>query len=87
MYINFMKSYFKIFIKILILLLVTIKFANAQNTINTSAKYAILIDHETGRVLLNKNSNSSMSPASMSKLMTIYLTFEAIKQDRMNLDT
>ena len=28
-----------------------------------------------------------MSPASMSKLMTIYLTFEAIKQDRMNLDT
>ena len=87
MFINFITSYFKIFINILILLLVTIKFANAQNVINTSAKYAILIDHETGRVLLNKNSNSSMSPASMSKLMTIYLTFEAIKQDRMNLDT
>jgi len=87
MYINFIKSYLKIFINILLLLFVTIKFTNAQNTINTSAKFAILIDHETGRILLNKNSDASMSPASMSKLMTIYLTFEAIKQDRMNLDT
>ena len=87
MYINFIKSYLKIFIKVLLLLFVTIKLTNAQNTINTSAKFAILIDHETGRILLNKNSDASMSPASMSKLMTIYLTFEAIKQDRMNLDT
>ena len=81
MYINFIKSYLKIFIKVLLLLFVTIKLTNAQNTINTSAKFAILIDHETGRILLNKNSDASMSPASMSKLMTIYLTFEAIKQD------
>ena len=87
MYINFIKSYLKIFIKVLLLLLVTIKLTNAQNAINTSAKFAILIDHETGRILLNKNSDASMSPASMSKLMTVYLTFEAIKQDRMNLDT
>ncbi len=58
MYINFIKSYLKIFIEILLLLLVTIKFTNAQNTINTSAKFAILIDHETGRILLNKNSDA-----------------------------
>ena len=54
MYINFIKSYLKIFIKVLLLLFVTIKLTNAQNTINTSAKFAILIDHETGRILLNK---------------------------------
>ena len=45
------------------------------------------MDHDTGRILLNKNSDVKMSPASMSKLMTIYLTFEAIKQERINLDT
>ena len=80
-------SCFKIMIKIIIILLVITKISNAQNTINTSAKYALLIDHETGRILLNKNSDIKMSPASMSKLMTIYLAFEAIKQERMNLDT
>ena len=79
--------YLKITLKIIVILLLTLKICIAQNTINTSAKYALLIDHETGRILLNKNSNIKMSPASMSKLMTIYLTFEAIEQERINLDT
>ena len=76
--------YLKITLKIIVILLLTLKICIAQNTINTSAKYALLIDHETGRILLNKNSNIKMSPASMSKLMTIYLTFEAIEQERIN---
>ena len=81
------KSYFKILINILFILFISIKNSNSDTTINTSAKYALLMDHDTGRILLNKNSDVKMSPASMSKLMTIYLTFEAIKQERINLDT
>ena len=61
--------------------------SQSERNINTSAKYAILIDYETGRVLLNKSSNIPTAPASMSKLMTIYLAFEALKQDRISLDT
>jgi len=61
--------------------------AFSQTIINTSAKYAILMDSDSGRILLNKNSKVAMAPASMSKLMTIYMVFEAIKLDRISLDT
>ena len=73
MYKKYEINCFKLITFFIIIMLVTIKLSNAENIINTSAKYAILIDHDTGRILLNKNSDTSMSPASMSKLMTIYL--------------
>ena len=81
------KSYFKILINILFILFISIKNSNSDTTINTSAKYALLMDHDTGRILLNKNSDVKMSPASMSKLMTIYLTFEAIKQAELEVES
>ncbi len=59
----------------------------AARIINTSAKEALLIDFDTNRILLNKNANVKMAPASMSKLMTIYMAFEALEQDRIYLDT
>ena len=70
-----------------ILFLFNLNNAFSQTIINTSAKYAILMDSDSGRILLNKNSKVAMAPASMSKLMTIYMVFEAIKLDRINLDT
>ena len=79
--------FFKVLLSVLILCLFSLKHSLSEPTINTSAKYAVLIDYDTGRILLNKNSNISMSPASMSKLMTVYMTFEALKQDRISLDT
>ena len=79
--------FFKVLLCIIVLCLFNLKQSLSDVTINTSAKYAVLMDYETGRVLLNKNSNISMAPASMSKLMTIYMAFEAIKQDRISLDT
>lgn len=58
--------------------------ANAQ-TIDTIAKNALLMDAETGTILLNKNSDQAFPPASMSKLMTIYMAFEQIKAGEANL--
>ena len=55
----------------------------AERYINTSAKYVFLMDYETERVLLEKSSNIPTAPASMSKLMTIYLAFEALKQENI----
>lgn len=54
--------------------------------IETKAREALLLDSTTGTVLLNKNADQSMPPASMSKLMTAYLLFESIKDGRVSLE-
>ena len=52
----------------------------------TPAREAILIDYDSGRVLFEKNADIRMPTASMSKLMTMYMVFEAIKQGRLSMD-
>lgn len=59
--------------------------ARAQ-TIDTPAKHAILMDYETGAVLFAKDADVPMPPASMSKLMTLTLLFEELKEGRVKLD-
>ncbi|MFD2207535.1 D-alanyl-D-alanine carboxypeptidase family protein [Kiloniella antarctica] len=54
--------------------------------IDTSAREAYLIDYTTKTVLLNKNAETSMPPASMSKIMTAYMVFERLKDGRLSLD-
>ena len=60
-------------------------FASAQS-LETSAREAILIDMSTGTVLLEHNADQRMPTASMSKIMTMYMVFEAIEQGRLSLD-
>ena len=50
------------------------------------ATSAFVIDQTTGTVLLNKNADQMLPPASMSKLMTLYITFEALRDERLALD-
>ncbi|MBZ8119739.1 D-alanyl-D-alanine carboxypeptidase [Roseovarius sp. LXJ103] len=52
----------------------------------TEAGSAFVMDVGTGTVLLNKNADVPLPPASMSKLMTLYVTFEAIRDGRLSLD-
>ncbi|MEE9299805.1 MAG: D-alanyl-D-alanine carboxypeptidase family protein [Alphaproteobacteria bacterium] len=52
----------------------------------TAAPQAILIDDATGTVLFEKNVDITVPPASMSKLMTIYLTFELLAEERLAPD-
>ena len=52
----------------------------------TPATHAVLIDHETGTVLLEKNADEAMPPASMSKLMTIYMVLERLADGALSLD-
>jgi len=54
--------------------------------IETKAREAIVLDPQTNTVLLSKDGNVSMPPASMSKMMTIYMLFESIKDGRVSLD-
>jgi D-alanyl-D-alanine carboxypeptidase (penicillin-binding protein 5/6) len=57
----------------------------AQAAIETSAEHALLMDAQTGQVLWQKDGMVPMPPASMSKLMTIDLLFQRIKDGRVKL--
>ena len=54
--------------------------------VDTVARQAILIDFDTGAVLLEKNPDDRMPPSSMSKLMTMYVVFDLLKAGRLTLD-
>ena len=59
--------------------------ASAQ-TIETTAREALIIDATTDTVLLEHNADERMPTASMSKIMTMYMVFEALDQGRLSLD-
>ncbi len=51
-------------------------------------KYAgIVVDARTGNVLYSENADRLQYPASLTKMMTLYMTFEALEQGRIRLDT
>ena len=47
--------------------------------IDTKAEQAVVIDFDTNEVLFEKNSNAKVIPASMTKIMTVYVAFDRIK--------
>jgi len=56
------------------------------HAIETPAKNAYIVDMNTGTVLFDKNSEIPIPPASMSKLMTVYMVFERLKDGRLSMD-
>lgn len=52
----------------------------------TRAKQAYLVEADTGSVLFAKNENEQVPPASLAKLMTMEVVFDAIKSGRLTLD-
>jgi len=54
--------------------------------VDTVARWAYIQDFTTGASLLEKQADEEMPPSSMTKLMTIYLVYERLKQGRMRLD-
>lgn len=53
---------------------------------DTIAREAILIDVDTRAVLFEKNSQTRMPTSSMSKVMTMYMVFNAVKEGRLKLE-
>ncbi len=53
----------------------------------TEASAAYVIDHGTGQVLFSHNAEVPLPPASMSKLMPLLMTFEALDEGRLTLET
>lgn len=52
---------------------------------DTRAKAAYIYDVTTATVLLDKNADQPLPPASMSKLMTLYVAFEAIERGLLRM--
>ncbi len=74
--------------RILITTLTALAFLASATTLaafETKARAAFVIDQTTGTVLLEKNADEALPPASMSKLMTIYMAFEAIANGRLDI--
>jgi len=55
-------------------------------SLETIGKQAILVDLSTNTILFEKNADQRMAPSSMSKLMTLYMVFEALKEGRLSFD-
>ena len=74
--------------KIIILfmiLFISIPVVQADDLFAPSSKSAILIEASTVEILYEKNANERLKPASMTKMMTLLLTFEAIERGNLNL--
>ncbi|MFC4558498.1 serine hydrolase [Virgibacillus kekensis] len=61
--------------------------ASAAETLDLEAESAILVDFETGKILYEKNADMALPPASMTKMMTEYLVWEAIKNGEISWET
>ena len=54
--------------------------------VDTEAQQFILMDAGTGMVLAEKNSDEPMYPASMSKIMTLYVAYEHLADGRLSME-
>ncbi|MCA3378827.1 MAG: D-alanyl-D-alanine carboxypeptidase [Roseomonas sp.] len=60
--------------------------ATPVGNVDVLARQALVVDFETGATLLEKNADERMPPSSMSKLMTMYVVFERLRQNRLQMD-
>jgi D-alanyl-D-alanine carboxypeptidase (penicillin-binding protein 5/6) len=54
--------------------------------VDTAARWTYGMDFDTGATLLEKQADDEMPPSSMTKLMTMYLVYDRLKQGRLKLD-
>ncbi len=54
--------------------------------IDTAAKWALIMDYNTGATLLDKEGDVPMPPSSMTKLMTAYIVYGMLKSGRLQLN-
>ena len=59
---------------------------NGSQGVNVESPSCILIEASTGQVLYEKNCDEAMAPASVTKVMTLLLTFEAISNGQIAYD-
>lgn len=54
--------------------------------VNSIARFAVIMDYDTGAVLYSKDGDGQMAPASMAKLMTVAVLFDKLKKGELKLN-
>lgn len=81
-----MVSKSKLYLSTLIVSGVLFSFVSSAHAIETKAKNLILMDYDTGQYLYSKDAQKMIPPASMSKLMTVYIIFSKLKDGSLSED-
>ena len=76
-------NFFRIFI---IIIIFSTFYQNLKAEIEVDARYLILQDHHSGKILFEKNADSKIYPASMTKIMTSIVAFDLLKKGETSLD-
>jgi D-alanyl-D-alanine carboxypeptidase len=73
--------------KIIVALASVLLIASGLHASEARAEARLLVDVDTGKVLEGENATYPWYPASVTKLMTTYVTFRAVREQRITLDT
>ena len=83
---KFLKKFTILFLSFVITALIVLYFYLYVNGPNIQAKSAILIDANSGEVVYKKNEETPIQSATLSKLMTEYITLEQLNEGKIQLD-
>lgn len=83
-----MKKFISVLLCILMMMTMSVIAFAEENAVTTdlSAKSAILMEISSGQVLLSKNPDEKLPPASITKIMTLLLVMEALDDGKITLD-
>jgi D-alanyl-D-alanine carboxypeptidase (penicillin-binding protein 5/6) len=80
-------SVFSHFTKIAVVLAMSMLMSvSARAEIMSTSEYVMIMDFDNGDVLFEKNADEPMKPASMAKIMTVYLLFDRLKNGGLSMD-
>lgn len=74
-----------IFLWFLVFLCITKPVLAEEDNVSLKSEYYVLMEAKTGKVIAAKNEEEVRSPASITKIMTVLLIFEAIEQKKISL--
>lgn len=75
-----------IFVNLLGFLPINIFAQETVASLNVDAKAAVLLEPSTGKVIIEQNAHDKLPPASITKVMTLLLIYEAVEQGKINWD-
>lgn len=81
-----MKKFLVMFIAVSLLIIPITSFAQIENGITVNAKSALLMDADSGKILYSKNADQPLPIASVTKVMTLNLIFDAVENGTLSLD-
>jgi D-alanyl-D-alanine carboxypeptidase (penicillin-binding protein 5/6) len=84
--VQFLQTHMKHLFVLLLMCLAVSSVSAQQQDISIAAKSYMLSDFQTGQVLAGKNAHERIEPASLTKLMTAYVVFSALKQNQISLN-